>query len=141
VELGPFEKITFFPLDPLIIQLSVQVIRMKLVALGSVTTKYRAEFVVDDDLFDSYVNRKVSPVLWDDPLIAVHGIHPHDKRITRAIEIRFVWHRFLQRILKHVPPGEYATLVAWNGAACDLKWPWTLTQPPNSQLAMPPQLL
>jgi hypothetical protein len=87
VELGPFEKITFFPPDPVIIQLSVQVIRMKLVASGSVTTKYRAQFVVDDNIFDSYVNPKVSPVLWDDHLIAVHGICPHDKRITRANEI------------------------------------------------------
>jgi hypothetical protein len=95
---------------------------MKLVALGSSTTKDRAEFVVDDDIFDSYVNPKVSQALWGGCLIAVHGIHPHDKRITGPDEIRLVWHRFLQWILKHVPPGEYATLVAWNRAACDLKW-------------------
>jgi hypothetical protein len=120
---------------------SAQVNRMKLLALGISKSKNRAEFVVDDDIFDSYVNPKVSPALWDDHLIAVHGICPHDERITGANDIRLVLHRFLQWILKHVPPREYANLVAWNGAACDLKWLWKLTQAPNSQLVMPPQFL
>jgi hypothetical protein len=120
------------------VHLSAQVIWMKMVALGSSKTKDRAKFVVDDDISDSYVNPKVSPALWNDCLVAVHGICPHDEWITGANEIQLVWHRFLQWILKHVPPGEYATLVAWNRAACDLKWQWKLTQAPNSQLVMPP---
>ena len=125
-----------------IVQLFAHVIRTKLMALGSSTTKDNAEFVVDDDIFDSYyVNPKVSAALWDDRSIAAHCICPHKERITGADEIRLVWHRFLQWISKHVPPGEYGTLVAWNGAACDLKWLWRLTQAPNSKQSMSPQLL
>jgi hypothetical protein len=44
-----------------IVQLSGQVIWMKLAALGSSTTNGKAKFVVDNDIFDSYVNPKVSP--------------------------------------------------------------------------------
>jgi hypothetical protein len=85
--------------------------------------KDSAEFAVDDGFFDSYMNPpKVSPAQWDDHSIEVHGICPHEERIMGADEIQLVWHRFLRWISKHVLPGEYATLVAWDRAACDLKW-------------------
>jgi hypothetical protein len=56
---------------------------MKLVALGTSTAKDRAEFVVDD-IFDSYVNPKVSPALWDDSSIEVHGIVHMNRGIRSA---------------------------------------------------------
>jgi hypothetical protein len=65
---------------------------MKLVVLGSSTAKDRAEFVVDDDIIDSYVKPKASPALWDDHSIAVHGICLHEERIVGANEIPLVWH-------------------------------------------------
>jgi hypothetical protein len=123
-----------------IVQISAQVIHLTLTAKGSTITKDTAECEVEDDIFDSYVNPKVSPALWDDCSIAIHGICLHDERITGAKDIHLIWYRFRQWIFKHVPPGEYATLIAWNGAACDLKWIWKLTQAPNSQQVMPPQL-
>jgi hypothetical protein len=54
--------------------------------------------------------------------------------------MRMVWHNFTEWILRHVPAGEVATLVAWNGAACNMKWLWVLTQAPNLPYMMPPQL-
>ncbi len=122
-------------------QLSAQLCMIILTAEGTSTVKDKAESITfTPDVFDSYVNPNKVPGLWDEHAIAVHGIAPNQRRIMEADDMRTVWHNFMEWISRHVPAGEVATLVAWNGAACDMKWLWVLTQAPNLPYMMPPQL-
>jgi hypothetical protein len=70
---------------------------VKLTGKGWFATKDKAECEVDDDIFDSYDNPKVSPALWE-------RIFLHDERIMGAKEISLVWYRFGRWISKHLPP-------------------------------------
>jgi hypothetical protein len=124
-----------------IVQLSAQLCIIKLIADGSSTCKEKAKFItIAPNVFDSYVNPNKAPGLWDERAIAVHGIAPNQRRITEADDMRIVWHNFTERISRNVPRGKLAILVEWNGAACDMKWLWVLTQAPNSPHMMPQQL-
>jgi DNA polymerase III epsilon subunit-like protein len=116
-----------------IVQLSAQLCIVKLTDNGSSTLKDKAEsIIIAPEVFDSYVNPNKPHGLWDECAIAVHGIAPKQRRITEADDMRIVSHNFMERISRNLPAGELTTLVAWNGAACDMKWLWVLTQAPNS---------
>ncbi len=116
-----------------VVQLSAQLCIVKLTIDGSGTVKDKAKSItIAPEVFDSSVNPNKPPGLWDERAIAVHEIAPNQMRITEADDMRIVWHNFMEWISRNVPAGELTTLVAWNGAACDMKWLWVLTQAPNS---------
>ena len=56
--------------------------------------------------------------------------HRDDSRIANADDIATVCERFNVWIDHHTSPEETIVLVAWNGATCDLKWLWKVTQAP-----------
>ena len=85
------------------------------------------------DCFDSYVNPG-DEAIWDPEAIGVHKLTPTDSRITNADDIGTVWERFNIWIDRHTSPEDTIVLVAWNGATCDLKWLWKVTQAPLSAL-------
>ncbi len=92
-----------------IIQLSAEIVHMKLVSTGRKLTSDKAEDCRRGCTFNRYVQPGCAPEYWDHKSIDVHGILPTNPRF----------------------------FVAWNGGTCDLKWLWKLTQAPNLQYSLP----
>ena len=59
-------------------------------------------------------------------------MHAAHENITGAADIGTVMNEFKSYIDRMVKPGGNGVLVAFNGASCDLRWLWRLTQAPNS---------
>ncbi len=120
-----------------IIQLSAELVRMKLVA-GNGVAQDQVEEVARVATFDSYVKPECD--IWDQRCIDIHQIHPDDERIVSAHNIDQVWVQFKTWLNRHVGISETVILVAWNGENCDLKWLGKITQAPRSRLSFPPQI-
>jgi hypothetical protein len=101
-----------------IIQLSAELVRMKLVA-GQGVAHDRLEEVTRVETFDSYVKPNCN--IWDQRCIDIHQIHPDDKCIVSAHNINHVWGQFKTWLNRNVGISETVILVAWNGETCDLK--------------------
>jgi hypothetical protein len=124
-----------------IVQISAEIVRFKLnSAMKKVGSDHADNIERVADTFNSYVNPEVWPKYWDQKSISVHGILPEDKRIKNAGNMRTVWPKFQCWFLSSVSPAKMVVLVAWNGAACDLKWLWRLTQAPNLMYSLPPNI-
>lgn len=76
-------------------------------------------------------------VIYTEHATSVHGLNESHPSIRDADEIVAVWHRFCEWIRTTVARDEVIVLVAYNGATCDLKWLWRMTQAPRSQLCLP----
>ena len=94
----------------------------------------------DPNVFNKYVNPMRPESMWDANATKTHGLLPSDPRISNADTIDIVWRQFEEWIDQHIPYGKYGIVVAWNGATCDLKWIWKLTQAPGSRYNMPVKL-
>ena len=106
------------------------------------TTNDRIRTVAERDpnVFNKYVNPKKPEALWNIHATKAHGLLPSDPRIMNADTIDIVWQQFGDWINQQIPDGKYGIVVAWNGATCDLKWIWKLTQAPFSRCSMPTKL-
>jgi hypothetical protein len=116
-----------------IIQLSAEIVQMKLVSTGRKLTSDKAEDCRHGCTFNRYVQPGCNPEYWDQRSIDVHGILPTDPRITGADKMRIVWPQFLSWLAEHSSAAQPIFFVTWNGGTHDLKWLWRLTQAPNSQ--------
>ncbi|KAL9183005.1 hypothetical protein ACHAXT_004792, partial [Thalassiosira profunda] len=89
--------------------------------------------------FNKYVNPGEGAP-WTDACTNLHGLHAEHPSIVGADDIAVVWGQFREWLNANTFPDEVGILVAWNGATCDLKWLWKLTQAPRSSLDMPSRL-
>jgi hypothetical protein len=120
-----------------IIQLSAEIVHMKLLLMGKKLASEKAEDCCHGCMFNRYVQPGCAPDYWDQRSIDVHGILPMDPRITGADKMRIVWPQFLSWLAEHSTAAQPIFLVAWNGGTCNLKWLWRLTQAPNLQYSWP----
>jgi hypothetical protein len=121
-----------------IIQLSAELVRMKLVA-GQGVVQDQLEEVARVETFDSYV--KPDCDIWDQRCIDIHQTHPDNECIVSSHNIDHdVWGQFKTWLNRHVGISKTVILVAWNGETCDLKWLWKIMQAPRSRLSFPPQI-
>jgi hypothetical protein len=120
-----------------IVQLSAEIVRMKLVT-GQGVAQDQVKDVVRVATFDRYVKPKCD--IWDQRCIDIHQIHSEDECIVSAHNIDQVWLQFKTWLNGHVSMSETVILVALNGENCDLKWLWKITQAPRSCLSFPPQI-
>ncbi len=114
-----------------IIQLSAEIVHMKLLLTGKKLASDKAEDCRRGCTFNRHVQPGCAPEYWDQRSIDVHGILPTDPRITGADEMRIVGPQFLLWLAEHSSAAQPIFLVAWNGGTCNLKWLWRLTQAPN----------
>ncbi len=121
-----------------IIQLSAEIVHIKLVSMGRELASDKAEDCCRcEHTYNRYVQPGCAPEYWAQSSIDVHNILPTDPRINGAGGMRTVCPQFLLWLAEHISAAEPMFLVAWNGGACDLKWLWRLTQAPNSQCSWP----
>jgi hypothetical protein len=120
-----------------IVQLSAEIVRMKLVA-GRGVAQDRVEDMVRVATFDCYVKPECD--IRDQRCINIHQIHLEDERIVSAHNIDQAWSQFKTWLNGHVSMSKTIILVAWNRENCDLKWLWKITQAPRSCLSFPPQI-
>jgi hypothetical protein len=74
-----------------IVQISVEIVRFKInLAKKKVCSAFADNIERVADTFNIYMNPEVLPEYWDQS-ISVHGIHPNDKRIKNAGNMRTVW--------------------------------------------------
>jgi len=85
------------------------------------------------DAFKSYVNLGEGAI-FSKHATAIYGLHSSHPSIVYTDEIHTVWDQFCRWLRANVAPDELMVLVAWNGATCDLKWLWKMSQTPRSQL-------
>ena len=88
-------------------------------------------------------NECVNPgegAIFGEHVCKVHGLHENHPKIREAEKIGVVWNNFYRWIESMIRPGEKIILVAWNGATCDLRWLWKLTQAPNARYTIYPQV-
>ena len=93
----------------------------------------------NSDCFDLYVNPGDNAV-WDPHAIGVHKLTASDSRIVNADDLATVWARFTMWIDRHTSPDNTIVFVAYNGATCDLKWLWKVTQAPLLALDLPSKI-
>ncbi len=105
-----------------IIQLSAEIVHMKLVSMGRKLISDKAEDCHCGCRFNRYVQPGCAPEYWDQRSIDVHGIFPTNPRTTGADEMRIVWPQFLLWLAEHSSAAQPIFLVAWNGGTCNLKW-------------------
>lgn len=122
-----------------IIQLSAEICRAEILPSGSSVSKDTLGALERNGItFDAYVNPGDGMAeYWSPAAMNTHGIRPEHDRIKSAKGIAEVWADFVVWIADNVPNNEVATLVAWNGATCDMKAIWKLTQAPGSNLSLP----
>jgi len=89
--------------------------------------------------FNEYVNPGRDAV-WSDAAIEITGLSRSDPKIASARSIIPVWGSFCSWIETNIADDEVGAIVAYNGAGCDMKWIWQLTQAPNSPCDMPEKL-
>ena len=116
-----------------ILQLSAEIVRFELAptttSKGVVSTTNDTAVNVrrGPTTFNSYVNPGEGAI-YAEHASSVHGLNASHPSIREADEIFAVWHRFCEWIRTNVPLDESIVLVAYNGATCDLKWLWRMTQ-------------
>ena len=111
-----------------IIQMSGELVRFDLE--GTTLRQDKATNILRvPDTFNEYVNPGASAI-WNEHLLGIHGLSASDQRIISAGDMMDVWGRFLTWLHANTTFDETVILVAWNGASCDLKWLWKITQAP-----------
>ncbi len=120
-----------------IIQLSAEIVHMKLVSMGRKLASDKAEDCRRGCTFNRYVQPGCAPEYWDQRSIDVHSILSIVPRITGADEMRIVWPQLLLWLAEYSLAAQPIFFVAWNGGTCSLKWHWRLTQAPNLQYSWP----
>ena len=125
-----------------IVQLSAEISRVHLQPTGSSSTKDTATNITrDTNIFNAYINPGEEKAdFWTEASRHVHGLHPSHPKILSANDMSAVWSDFCNWFDERMDPGERAILVAWNGANCDLKEIWKLTQAPGTVLSFPRQI-
>jgi hypothetical protein len=151
------KKLVFFSLDLEtggencgIIQLSVEIVRGeirrggKTAAKDTFATIQRGEAVFHQDscpagtLFNEYVKPR-DDAEWN-MAGAVHGLSATHPSIVAARGISDVWRSFSLFVEKSLSADEEGCVVAYHGAASDMKWIWRLTQSPEAIHDMPAKL-
>lgn len=134
-----------------IIQLSAEIVRVVIERDGAKAAKdtlasmsREGTLFNDDDNptggeFNEYVNPGRDAV-WSDAAIEITGLSRSDPKIASARSIIPVWGSFCSWIETNIADDEVGAIVAYNGAGCDMKWIWQLTQAPNSPCDMPEKL-
>ena len=103
------------------------------------TTQYNEHSNPGGLLFNEYVNPG-EDAEWSADATNVTGLSKDDPRITEARSLMDVWTSFCKYIDNHIAADKRGVIVAYNGAGCDMKWLWRLTQAPNSTATMPERL-
>ena len=124
-----------------IVQLSAEICCLELIRhmnnKGKDSFKDTAEKIErNPNTFNKYVNPG-DGMDWCTVAMGIHGLHRTHPSIVGADSIEIVWRQFEMWVHENVDSEETAILVAYNGATCDLKWIWKLTQAPQSLLNMP----
>ena len=135
-----------------IVQISAEIVRPVLQREGKMTakdqlagpvergtTQYNDESNPGGTLFNEYVNPG-EDAEWSEKATEVTGLTKDDPRITTARSLNDVWTSFCLYIHNNIAEDERGVIVAYNGAGCDMKWLWRLTQAPNSTELMPERL-
>jgi hypothetical protein len=123
-----------------ILQLSAEMLRVRIGERGKSTTKdYVEEWEAHPNTFNKYVNPG-SNAIWDEAMIACHGLRRSDPRIVSADGILTVWSQFLSWFEEVAAEASAVIMVAWNGEKCDLKWLWKICQAPGSRCLLPDKL-
>ena len=133
-----------------IIQLSAEIVRIKMQRGGqgpekdSISSVQRGEGVYNEETntggttFNEYVNPG-DDAEWNEAA-CVHGLTSSSPCIQSAREIGQVWPSFSKFVEDGVRDDKEICLVAYNGAASDMKWIWRLTQSPAALFALPPNI-
>ncbi len=116
-----------------IIQISAQLFRI------STQEKKKMTFAVEPSTFNKYIKPPEGSI-WDPHCTQVHGLNSNSPIIKNANRINQVWSDFCLFLQENMKPEEYCVLIAYNGATCDLKWLWRITQSPHSSLSIPSQV-
>ena len=130
-----------------IVQLSAEIARIELDQNeGKVGKDTLSNVVRDGTVFNEQTNsggmafnEYVNPgedAEWAAAATTTHGLSAMDERITSAREIGEVWTSCCSWIEKNIAADEEGVIIAYNGAGCDMKWIWRLTQAPNALHAM-----
>ena len=122
-----------------VVQLSAEIVRIDLVAGRGAGNDTAPNIRREPNKFNKYVNPGEGAP-WTDACTNLHGLHAEHPSIVGADDIAVVWGQFREWLNANTFPDEVGILVAWNGATCDLKWLWKLTQAPRSSLDMPSRL-
>jgi hypothetical protein len=126
-----------------IIQLSAKIIRMTCNNMDDTDGnwlykqhKTKKWVTVAGPTFNKYVYPGEKAIWNEDVNKDVHGLHAEHEEIKRAKEngqdMKTVWIEFCRWIEDNTKSDEIATLVAYNGETCDLRWIWRHTQAPNA---------
>ena len=119
-----------------IVQMSAEAVQLQLVQGTSAGKDSATSVSRMASTFNKYVNPGRDAV-WDAVGTSVHGLHSTHPNIVEASDMATVWAQFRTWIDEILLPGEVIVVVAYNGASCDLKWLWTLTQAPDSPFDLP----
>ena len=119
-----------------IVQMSAEVVQLQLAQCTSAGKDIATSMSRMASTFNKYVNPGRDAV-WDAVGTSVHGLHSTHPSIVEASDMATVWAQFRTWIDEILLPGEVIVVVAYNGASCDLKWLWTLTQAPDSPFDLP----
>ena len=135
-----------------IVQISAEIVRPVLQREGEMTakdqlagpvergtTQYNDESNPGGTLFNEYVNPG-EDAEWSEEATEVTGLTKGDPRITMARSLNDVWTSFCLYIHNNIAEDERGVIFAYNGAGCDMKWLWRLTQAPNSTKLLPERL-
>jgi hypothetical protein len=128
-----------------IIQLSAEIVRVELKRGGKSAAKDTLSVLTrgwgalrGDAEFNEYVNPG-DDAEWN-MAGAVHGLSESHPSIRSARDINVVWKAFAAFIEKNLSDDEEGCVVAYHGAASDMKWLWRLTQRPDAVHSMPAKL-
>ena len=114
-------------------QVSAEVFRLELVRNIKTHGKYKGQVDAagdtatnisrDPDVFNKYV-KPDNDLEWDQKAMDTHKLTPNHPSILNASNIETVWNNFVRWVDSKVGYDETAILVAWHGAASDMKWVW-----------------
>ena len=90
----------------------------------------------DASTFNKYMKPGINAI-WSNTALAVYGLHSQDPIIVSAGSMPSVWADFCTWITGTTQPGEVVIVVTYNGATCNLKWIWKLTQATKSPYLVP----
>ena len=93
----------------------------------------------DPNIFNRYINPG-ERAIWSEQSTKIHCLHAGHKSIKDADPMSIVWKQFENWVETNTKENKAIILVAWNGATCDLKWLWRLTQAPFSIFNMPKKI-
>ena len=134
-----------------IIQLSAQIIRMTCNNVDGTDGDWlfkqsnnKSFTTTRGPTFDKFVYPG-EKAIWNEHLTTnVHGLHEEHEEIKRAKlngqNITKVWNDFCRWVDGNTQHDEIATIVAYNGETCDLRWIWRHTQAPNSPGRFPSKI-